>query len=185
MRVISGALKGREIKGYNIEGTRPTMDRVKKSVFDSLQMYIKDSIVLDLFAGSGNLGIEAISNGASKCYFVDYNKECYRVIKENINNFNLTNKSRVLLMDYEAALRNFYHEQVHFDLILVDPPYKLELMSNIINLVIKYNLLNPNGLLVLEFQSDILQDSYQYLHVIKKKKYGDKYIYIYQYKDIS
>ena len=74
MRVISGSLKGRNIKGFNIEGTRPTMDRVKMSVFGSIQNYIKDSIVLDLFAGSGNLGIEAISNGCKYCYFIDNNK---------------------------------------------------------------------------------------------------------------
>ena len=73
MRVISGVLKGRKIEGYDIEGTRPTMDRVKESVFGSIQDYIKDYIVLDLFAGSGNLGIEAISNGSEYCYFIDNN----------------------------------------------------------------------------------------------------------------
>ena len=77
MKVISGILKGRNIKGYNIEGTRPTMDRVKESLFASINSYIKNSIVLDLFAGSGNLGIEAISNGANLCYFVD-DKHCNR-----------------------------------------------------------------------------------------------------------
>ena len=70
MKVISGTLKGRIIKGYNIEGTRPTMDRVKESLFASINSFIKDSTVLDLFAGTGNLGIEAISNGAKKCYYL-------------------------------------------------------------------------------------------------------------------
>ena len=84
MKVISGILKGRNIKGYDIDGTRPTMDRVKESLFASIQDYIKNSIVLDLFAGSGNLGIEAISNGSSKCYFVDNNKKCIKVINDNI-----------------------------------------------------------------------------------------------------
>jgi len=71
LRVISGFLKGREIKGYNLVGTRPTMDRVKESIFGTIQNNIKDSIVLDLFSGSGSLGIEAISNGAKYCYFID------------------------------------------------------------------------------------------------------------------
>ena len=75
MKVISGTLKGRKILGYDIEGTRPTMDRVKESLFATIQEYLKDSIVLDLFAGSGNLGIEAISNGSSHCYFIDNNIE--------------------------------------------------------------------------------------------------------------
>ena len=78
MKVISGILKGRNIKGYDIDGTRPTMDRVKESLFASIQDYISGSIVLDLFAGSGNLGIEAISNGSSKCYFVDNNRNCIK-----------------------------------------------------------------------------------------------------------
>ena len=71
MRVISGFLKGRNIKGFDIDGTRPTMDRVKESIFSTIQNYIDDAIVLDLFSGSGNLGIEAISNGCKTCYFVD------------------------------------------------------------------------------------------------------------------
>ena len=82
MKVISGKLKGRVLKGYNIEGTRPTMDRVKESLFASIQDRIMDSVVLDLFAGSGNLGIEAISNGANKCYFVDNNKICIKTIND-------------------------------------------------------------------------------------------------------
>ena len=78
MKIISGTLKGRNIKGYNLEGTRPTMDRVKESLFAIIQNKIKDSIVLDLFSGSGNLGIEAISNGAKLCYFNDMNRECIK-----------------------------------------------------------------------------------------------------------
>ena len=82
MKVISGLLKGRNIEGFNIEGTRPTMDRVKESIFSTIQFEIRDSIVLDLFAGSGNLGIEAISNGATKCYFVDNNKVAINTINK-------------------------------------------------------------------------------------------------------
>ena len=84
MKVISGLLKGRNIEGFNIEGTRPTMDRVKESIFSTIQFEIRDAIVLDLFAGSGNLGIEAISNGATRCYFVDNNKVAINTINKNI-----------------------------------------------------------------------------------------------------
>ena len=84
MRVISGTLKGKNIKGYNISGTRPTMDRVKESVFSTIQDSIKNSVVLDLFAGSGQLGIEAISNGSKLCYFIDNNKEAINTIKKNL-----------------------------------------------------------------------------------------------------
>ena len=83
MRVISGKLKGRVIKGYDIDGTRPTMDRVKESIFAMIQNYLSGSVVLDLFSGSGNYGIEAISNGAKIVYFNDHNSKCIKVIKEN------------------------------------------------------------------------------------------------------
>ena len=82
MRVISGKYKGKNLIGFNIDGTRPTMDRVKESLFGIIQNYIKDSIVLDLFAGSGSLGIEALSNGASSCYFFDNNIELVNIIKK-------------------------------------------------------------------------------------------------------
>ena len=96
MKVISGILKGRNIKGYDIVGTRPTMDRVKESLFAMIQEDIRDSVVLDLFAGSGSLGIEAISNGAEYSYFVDNNIEVIKVLNENINNFNIKNNTKVL-----------------------------------------------------------------------------------------
>ena len=89
MRVISGYLKGRNILGYNIPGTRPTMDRVKESMFASIQDYIDNSTVLDLFCGTGSLGIEALSMGASRCYFVDNNKDILRYLNKNINNLGI------------------------------------------------------------------------------------------------
>ena len=81
MRVISGKYKGKNLIGFDIDGTRPTMDRVKESLFGIIQNYIKDSVILDLFAGSGSLGIEALSNGASNCYFFDNNIQHINKIK--------------------------------------------------------------------------------------------------------
>ena len=180
MKVISGTLKGRIIKGYNIEGTRPTMDRVKESLFASINSFIKDSTVLDLFAGTGNLGIEAISNGAKKCYFIDNNKICTKTIDENIINFNIKDKCTILNMDYNKSLNYFKDNNIKFDLILVDPPYKYEIINEILEKVENYNLLNNGGIIVLEYQSDnidIVSNSYT---LLKYKKYGDKYISIYK-----
>ena len=135
MKVISGFLKGRNIKGYNIEGTRPTMDRVKESLFASIQDYINGSVVLDLFAGSGNLGIEAISNGSSKCYFVDNNRNCIKVINDNLNTFNVNDKCEVMNRDYKQALKYFKDSNIKFDLIFVDPPYNYQVIDEIMNFV--------------------------------------------------
>ena len=93
MKVISGTLKGRKIEGYAIDGTRPTMDRVKESLFATIQNNVKNSVVLDLFAGSGQLGIEAISNGANICYFIDNNKE---VIKDNKDTVQTKEETKII-----------------------------------------------------------------------------------------
>lgn len=180
MKVISGFLKGRNIKGYDIEGTRPTMDRVKESIFGSIQNQVPNSTVLDLFAGSGNLGIEAISNGAEKVYFVDNNKESYKVILSNIKNFNIEDKCKVMLTDYRKALKYYEDNSIKFDIIFVDPPYKYEIIEEIMTEVNNKNLLKPKGLIVLEFQYDKILDTYSGYDLIKKKKYGDKFIYIFR-----
>ena len=104
MRVISGYLKGRNIDGYVVETTRPTMARVKESMFASIQNNINNSVVLDLFCGSGSLGIEAISMGASKCYFVDNNRNILNYLEKNISNLNIKDKSVVISKDYKEAL---------------------------------------------------------------------------------
>ena len=157
------------------------MDRVKESLFASINSYLKDSAVLDLFAGRGNLGIEAISNGASSCYFVDNNKICIKVINENITNFNIEDKCTVLNMDYKKSLKYFKDNNIKFDLIQVDPPYKYEIINEILTLVNDYNLLNNNGLIVLEYQNDNINNTSDNYNLLKCKKYGDKYISIYKF----
>ncbi len=180
MRVISGYLKGKKIEGYNTIGTRPTMDRVKESMFASIQDYIKNSVVLDLFSGSGSLGIEALSNGSKTCYFVDNGKEILSILRKNINILNIQDKSTVLNKDYKESLLYFKNNNIKFNIILVDAPYKLQVMEEVIKLVNEYNLLLDDGLLVLEYSYDTLKDKYNNLVLYKNKKYGDKYVNIYK-----
>ena len=178
MRVISGKLKGRKINGYDIEGTRPTMDRVKESVFGSIQNYIEDSVVLDLFSGSGNLGIEAISNGASKCYFVDNNKRCINIIKDNIKQFDIEDYSIVIQNDYRKVLEYFKDNSIKFDIIFIDPPYKYEVINELIDIITRYNILNDNGIMVLEYSLDKINGNIDGYKLLKYKRYGDKYVSI-------
>lgn len=180
MRIISGTLKGRRLVGYDIEGTRPTMDRVKESVFASIYGYIDDAMVLDLFAGSGNLGIEAISNGASKCYFVDSNKKCIKAIRSNVENFLIRDRVVILEQDYLDALRLFGEKGLKFDIIFIDPPYKYRIKEELFKLIYKYNVLSDSGIIVFEYQEDEILDEDYGLELIKKKKYGDKYVSIYR-----
>ncbi len=180
MKVISGLLKGRKIDGYNIDGTRPTMDRVKESLFAMINDYLKDSTVLDLFAGSGNLGIEAISNGAKQCYFIDNNKEVIRVLNKNISNLNISNSSKVLLTDWKKFLNEANDKNLKFDIIFVDPPYAYDVYEKILDKVSTLNLLNDNGIIVLEHSNLKLKDTYNNLTLYKSKKYGNKSVNIYK-----
>lgn len=180
MRIISGKLRGRVLKGYNIEGTRPTMDRVKESVFASIQDYLSDSVVLDLFAGSGNLGIEAISNGANKAYFVDNNKECIRVIKDNVSTFKISENSVILQKDYKEALKYFGSIGIKFDIIFIDPPYKYNIKNELLKMIMDNNILSDEGIIVFEYQYDEELKDINYFRLLKNKRYGDKYVSIYQ-----
>ena len=180
MKVLSGLLKGRKIEGYNIEGTRPTMDRVKESLFGMIQDYIKDSIVLDLFAGSGQLGIEAISNGAKLCYFIDNNIEVIKILNKNINNLKIKEQSKVILSDWKKSLNDFANQNIKFDLIFVDPPYDYDVYEKILEKVSNLNLLNKNGLIILEHHNLKLKDKYNDLILYKQKKYGNKSVNIYK-----
>ena len=144
LKIISGTLKGRNIEGFNIEGTRPTMDRVKESLFAMIQNNIKDSMVLDLFAGSGQLGIEAISNGAKLCYFIDNNKEVIKVLNRNISNLNIKPSSKVILSDWKKSLNEFSNQNIKFDLIFVDPPYDYNVYEKILDKVLDEDSLLSN-----------------------------------------
>ena len=179
MKVISGKLKGRVIKGFDISGTRPTMDRVKESIFGMIQNYVNSSTALDLFSGSGNYGIECISNGASLVYFNDKNKKCIDVIKSNLENFNILENSILTNMDYREALSYYKNRNIKFDLIFLDPPYKEKIINDILFNIENNNLLNKNGLVICELikKEDYISDK---LILFKERKYGDKIVLIYK-----
>ncbi len=174
MKVISGLYKGRKLEGYDIEGTRPTMDRVKESLFASIQNYVKDSIVLDLFAGSGNLGIEALSNGASYAYLVDNNYKAIKTIEKNVSNLGIKN-CLIINKDYEKALADLEEK---CSIIFLDPPYKTDYIKKALLIIEKRQLLTNEGIIVCESDSlDKIVYSNNF-ESIKAKKYGDKWVVI-------
>lgn len=179
MRIISGKYKGKKLDGYEIEGTRPTQDRIKESLFAMIQENLREAVVLDLFAGSGNLGIEALSNGAGFAYFVDSNPKCIEVLNKNLKNIE-KNIVKVYNKDYLKALKDFYEKNIQFDIIFLDPPYRLECLDNIIQKIIEWNLLNIEGIIVCEYELDNFQEKYNSLELIKEKKYGYKNIRVYR-----
>lgn len=172
MRIISGKYKGKKLNGFNIEGTRPTMDRVKESLFGMIQTYIPDSIVLDLFAGSGALGLEAVSNGAKECYLIDNNVEAIKTIKENSQNFE--EQLNIIHIDYKKFLKTTNKK---FDIIFLDPPYKEKQLDTSLRIIEERGLLNENGIVICEYE---IGEPHTNLELIKEKSYGPKKIKIYK-----
>ena len=171
MRVISGKYKGKKLDGFNINGTRPTMDRVKESLFASISPYLENSVCLDLFAGSGALGIEALSNGASKCYFVDNSKEIFPILKKNLEGIS---NSIALFEDYLQALDNI-NEKI--DIVFLDPPYPKKLIGKALTSILEKDILSSKALIICEYEDEVFDCP---LEIIKEKKYGDKFIRIYK-----
>ncbi len=159
--------------GFDIAGTRPTMDRVKESLFAMIQNRIKDATVLDLFAGSGSLGIEALSNGAQEVYFVEYGSQIYEILKKNVSGIEGV---KLYPMDYQAALKKM--RGITFDIVFLDPPYLENLITPVLPQLEFF--LKKDSLVVCEFENEKIEvpSSYQ---LWKEKKYGEKHISIYRY----
>ena len=175
MKVISGIYKGRIIEGYTMNGTRPTMDRVKESLFAMIQNKIKDSVILDLFSGSGNLGIEAICEGAKAAYLVDHNKVATKTITNNLNKLEIIN-CQVMTMDYLKALQVLKENKEVFDIIFLDPPYKTDYIEKAIYKIQELDMLKEKGIIVCETDQLSKIPTINNLEVIKEKKYGDKFV---------
>ena len=178
MKIISGKYKGRILKGYMIDGTRPTMDRVKESVFAMIQEYVKDSLFLDLYSGTGNIGIEAISNGSKMAYLVDNNMVATKTIKENINMLKIDNAC-IIMEDATTQLYKFISDGIKFDIIFLDPPYHTnELDKSLAIINDNLCLLDDNGIIVCETEIKIDYQKYSNLIIYKIRKYGSKEVTI-------
>ena len=147
MRVISGTARGTKLKSIESLSTRPTLDRVKESLFNILQPYIQEANVLDLFAGSGALGIEALSRGAKKCTFCDKSYEAIQMLEQNLERTRLKEKAVVLQQDYKTCLQK---QKEKLDIIFLDPPYKKDIAVDAVKRIVALQLLNQEGLIVIE-----------------------------------
>ena len=150
MRVISGVARGTKLNSIESTDTRPTLDRVKEALFNIIQNIIDDSIVLDLFAGSGAIGIECISRGAKKAYFCEKSHEAVKMIRQNIEKTRFTDKSEILQQDYKKALKNYSVRNIKFDIVFLDPPYKSDIAVDAVQDIIELGLLEKNGVIIIE-----------------------------------
>jgi 16S rRNA (guanine966-N2)-methyltransferase len=174
MRIISGEHKGKRLVAGKKSKLRPTSDRVKESIFNVLREEVVGKRILDLFAGAGSLGIEALSRGAESVTFVDASFLSINVLKKNLKNLDLEDKSIVLRLDGLRALRKL---EVSFHMIFADPPYLKGFAQKIIDSVAQSEVLEENGILILEHHKKESFDSPQdKLFILKQKRFGDTVI---------
>ena len=180
MQIITGKYRARKLQAVKSDGTRPTLARVKESVFNLIFDRISDSVVLDLFAGSGAFGAECISRSAKKVYFVDSSPEAIKTIK--INTKNMVEDFEILKTDYLSALSEFKKQNVKFDLVYLDPPYKSDFAVKSLEILDEFGLLNDGATIVVEheFQND-LQNIKECYIMEKSKKYGIAFVDVLKY----
>ena len=173
MRIISGKARGTKL--YTLEGdiTRPTLDRVKESIFNIIQNRIKDSIFLDLFAGSGAMGLEAASRGAKKAILCDKNKNAMQIIKRNIEKTHLEQNVQTYLDDYENVLKTKIKEKL--DIIYIDPPYNSNFAINSIKIILEKNLVTKDSIIMIETdrKNEIEEELKNIeIEIVDERKYG-------------
>lgn len=181
MRVIAGIAKGHKLKSPRNLAIRPTSDRVKESIFNIIQNKVNESVVVDLFAGTGNLGIESLSRGARKVFFIDQSKYSIAIIKENLENVKLMAGAEVMHLDAIAAIKKLAIQNVKADLIFMDPPYFKGLIEPTLENIATYGLLNEGGLVVVEHDKGVaISDTIKHLTKFRRNQYGNTSISFYK-----
>lgn len=183
MRVIAGELRGRQLKAVEGINTRPTSDKVKGAIFNVLGDKVIDSRVLDLFAGTGNLAIEALSRGSCEAVFVEKNFSAFQIIRQNLEQLGVSQKSKLFLMDALKFVHRFPDEV--FNLIFLDPPYRQELIPKVLLTLKEYSYLTPDGVIVAETAKDeeLTGDIYPF-EIRKTGEYGDTKVWYLQRMDV-
>lgn len=174
MRVIAGEFRGRRLDRIEGMDIRPTSDKVKESLFNILGNAVIDSIFLDLFGGTGGIGIEALSRGAKHVVFVDTDIKSIKVLKGNLEHLNIKDNVEVYNTEYSAAISKLYNCKKEFDIIFIDPPYSVGLAQNALKEIDEYPILSPSGLIIVEHDTkDDMPSSLGKLYMYRSKQYGN------------
>lgn len=182
MRVISGKFGGRSLRAVPSRLTRPTTDKVKESLFNIIGPYFHGQTFLDLFAGSGNVGIEAVSRGCAHATLVDRQYRAYRTIEDNVRLTKDSGAFTIYKMSANAALRKLSEQNKKFDLVYLDPPYRLQKMMKDLNKLSNLNLLNHGAIVICETDDKTrLSKEVPDYDFMKQRHYGLTMISIYKY----
>lgn len=184
MRVIAGEFKSRQLKSVDSQLTRPTTDKNKENLFNMIGPYFDGGVCLDLFAGSGGLGIEALSRGMERLYSVDKQYKAFATIKDNFQTLKILDRAFVYKMDYQKALQQFKDEQIKFDLVLLDPPYGLKQHHKILDFLVNQHMLNDDCMIVIEDLNEEIIDVEDPFVLKKQQSYGITTLQILKYKEL-
>ncbi len=184
MRVIAGSARGKKLRSPKDESVRPTLDRIKENIFNIIGFDIKESVVLDLFAGSGGLGIEALSRGASHCTFVDKDKNSIALVQANLKDTRLEKNAEIFQSDAESAIEKLYAKGKKFDYIFLDPPYQQGIIQKILKQLQKCNIMQEEGVVIIETDRlEKLPDEIYRFIKIKEREYSNTRISIYEIRN--
>lgn len=176
MRIITGKARGAKLVTLEGDNTRPTSEMAKEAVFSAIQFDLDSRTILDIFAGSGQMGLEALSRGGLKCTFVDNNNDAVKIIKQNVAKTGFDEQSEVILSDWKAFIKQNAGKR-QYNLVFVDPPYAYSLCADVLKRLTEAEMLSPGAIVVLESGSD------EYLFapgfkVRKKQRYGRAFVTI-------
>ncbi len=176
MRIITGTAKGKKLVSLEGEATRPTSERIKEAVFSSIQFDVEGRRVLDLFAGSGQMGLEALSRGAERATFIDLSRDAMEIVKQNVKITGFADKCHYLVSDWRNYIRKASGRE-QYDLVFVDPPYAMECCADAANYLAEKSLIIPGAIVVLESGEEEIDPADARLsgyRVIKSTHYGKK-----------
>ncbi len=176
MRIITGKAKGKKLFTLEGEATRPTSERIKGAIFSAIQFDIEGRKVLDLFAGSGQMGLEALSRGATKATFIDSSREAMEIVKKNAIHTGFADESKFIVSDGANYIRKMAGKD-KYDLVFIDPPYAMNLCKKSVEALLRYDALNKGAIIVIESgdeEIDLESLPYSLFEVIKSTSYGKK-----------
>ena len=183
MRIIAGRHKSRQLVTLDGLDTRPMTDRMKESVFNTIGPYFDGDVVLDLFGGSGALSLESISRGCKLAYCVEKSFQAMKVIRTNVTSLKENDNVILLNTDYKVALNKFKNEVIKFDIIFLDPPYKLNIMEELIDFIRTNDLCNDSGIIVCQYvKGNYEPKEFDDYKIIKNYNYAISEVCIYQKK---
>ncbi|MFT8347858.1 16S rRNA (guanine(966)-N(2))-methyltransferase RsmD [Clostridium saccharoperbutylacetonicum] len=184
MRIIAGKARGNKLIPPATMETRPTLDRVKEAMFSSIQSYIPEAVVVDVFAGTGSLGLEAASRGANEVYLFDKSSTTFPLLKQNVDNLKFQDFCFPINTDAYLGLKKLADKGKKFDIIFIDPPYCKEMIPEAMKILKENEMLKEDGIIVTKIDTiEEIYEGYENIKLIKSKKYGNTTVCYYKYEE--